>query len=209
MSKPTKVKHQYNAFVVLYSGISSIVNTEVLIFEPFSEESEEATSKRVKINATWDTGATNTCVRQSVIDGLGLIPSGVTNIQTAGGTTSTNSYLVNVVLPNHVGIKGVMVSGLPELANTDCLIGMDIISRGDFSITNLHGQTCLSFRIPSIERVDYVYEYNKQIFGNVKPYEPCPCGSKDSLGRQKTFRNCHMPMFHPINNGDKVDFFPE
>lgn len=209
MSKPKKVKHQYNAFVVLYPGISAIVNTEILIFEPFSQDSEEATSKSIKINATWDTGATNTCLSQSIVDGLGLIPSGVTNIQTAGGTKTVNSYLVNIVLPNHVGIKGVMVSGLQDLANTDCLIGMDIISRGDFSITNLQGQTCLSFRIPSTERTDYVYEYHKQIFGNVKPYEPCPCGAKDLKGKPITFRNCHMPMFHPISNGDKVDFFPE
>jgi len=35
---------------------------------------------------------------------------------------------------------------------------MDIINRGDFIINNMGGATSFSFRIPSLERVDYTKE---------------------------------------------------
>ena len=42
----------------------------------------------------------------------------------------------------------------------DVIVGMGIITRGDFSITNVNGLTHMSFRIPSISIVDYVEEAN-------------------------------------------------
>ena len=35
------------------------------------------------------------------------------------------------------------------------LIGMDVINAGDFAITNKDGKTVFSFRIPSMERIDF------------------------------------------------------
>jgi hypothetical protein len=40
----------------------------------------------------------------------------------------------------------------------DVLIGMDIIGRGDFSVTCVGGKTCMSFRFPSKATIDYVAE---------------------------------------------------
>lgn len=37
----------------------------------------------------------------------------------------------------------------------DVLIGMDILSQGDFAVTHFEGKTCFSFRMPSIRRIDY------------------------------------------------------
>ena len=37
---------------------------------------------------------------------------------------------------------------------------MDIIGLGDFSITHCDGRTCMSFRLPSQERIDYVPQTN-------------------------------------------------
>lgn len=37
----------------------------------------------------------------------------------------------------------------------DVLIGMDIISNGDFAISNYEGRTQFSFRIPSQEHIEY------------------------------------------------------
>jgi len=36
------------------------------------------------------------------------------------------------------------------------LIGMDIINLGDFAITNAIGKTTFSFRIPSVQEIDFV-----------------------------------------------------
>ena len=40
----------------------------------------------------------------------------------------------------------------------DVLLGMDIITIGDFSITNQAGNTVFSFRVPSQHTIDYVAE---------------------------------------------------
>lgn len=36
--------------------------------------------------------------------------------------------------------------------------GMDVISKGDFSVTNVNRKTSFSFRIPSKKRIDYMQE---------------------------------------------------
>lgn len=38
------------------------------------------------------------------------------------------------------------------------LIGMDIITMGDFYISNYHGQTTMTFRVPSLECRDFTKE---------------------------------------------------
>ena len=44
----------------------------------------------------------------------------------------------------------------------DVLIGMDIISKGDFAISNYDEKTQFSFRLPSQKDVDYKQELNGQ-----------------------------------------------
>ena len=38
------------------------------------------------------------------------------------------------------------------------LIGMNVITIGDFSVSNVDKKTVFSFRIPSVKRIDYVKE---------------------------------------------------
>jgi hypothetical protein len=65
---------------------------------------------------------------------------------------------------DHVAIIGVVVSECDDVAgNFGAIIGMDIICRGDFAITNCGGQTWMSYRYPSIRSIDYVEEFNHQI----------------------------------------------
>jgi len=40
------------------------------------------------------------------------------------------------------------------------LIGMDVICKGDFAITNFQGNTTFSFRMPSMYEIDFVAEGN-------------------------------------------------
>ena len=47
-----------------------------------------------------------------------------------------------------------VVSG--QLTGCDIIIGMDIINRGDFAVSNKNGATAFSFRIPSVEDFDFV-----------------------------------------------------
>lgn len=111
--------------------------------------------------AIWDTGATSTVITQKVANELGLVPTGFATSHHAGGTSRVPTYLVNVYLPNGINIPGVRVIQATLSEDTEILIGMDIISHGDFSFTNFEGKSCFSFRIPSKKRIDYVEEDKK------------------------------------------------
>ena len=91
---------------------------------------------------------------------MNLIPVGKGTISTANGVVLVNTYFIDLTLPNHVTVQNVLVSGADLGSDIDVLIGMDIIRHGDFSITNTNGSTTFSFRIPSINEIDYVKEAN-------------------------------------------------
>nr|ABZ06474.1 hypothetical protein ALOHA_HF4000010I05ctg1g38 [uncultured marine microorganism HF4000_010I05] len=63
--------------------------------------------------------------------------------------------LVNIILPNSLGVRSVRVTK-GDMAGVDLLIGMDVIGKGDFAVTNLNEITKLSFRFPSAAHIDFV-----------------------------------------------------
>jgi hypothetical protein len=95
-------------------------------------------------------------------------------------------------LPNHVVVPEIRVTEAPLTGDTDVLVGMDVIGIGDFAVTNKDGKTVFSFRLPSVECLDFVEQSKKQRTSKpqVGPYlgvgrnAPCPCGS----GRK--YKNC-------------------
>ena len=112
--------------------------------------------------AQWDTGATGTCISKLVVDRLGLVPIGMTTIQTPSGERTTNVYVVDIVLRNEVRIKDIeVIESMIGNQGIDLLIGMDIITLGDFAVTNVNGKTKFTFRIPSVGEIDYVKEIKK------------------------------------------------
>jgi len=117
---------------------------------------------------------------------LGLIPTGMTILKHGGGQSKAKTYLVNLYLPNKVGVFGVPVSECEKVEeNFGVIIGMDIIIRGDFSITNVNNCTCMSYRIPSMTTIDYVEEGKRLQSAGIGRNAPCPCGSG------KKFKKCH------------------
>jgi hypothetical protein len=121
----------------------------------------DSTSDLPGYKGIWDTGATNSVVTQKVVDNLKLQQIGVAKVNGVHGEDTSPVFLVDFILPLGLTIPGLRVT-LGKLPNdTDVLIGMDIISLGDFSVTNLDGRTKMSFRIPSCAEVDYVEEAAK------------------------------------------------
>ena len=78
-------------------------------------------------------------------------------MSTPSGGRIADTYLVNVVLPNDVPVPGLMVCD-SEIGSQGIgmLIGMDIITKGDFAVSNHNGKTVFTFRTPSEETTDYV-----------------------------------------------------
>ena len=54
------------------------------------------------------------------------------------------------------------MAGGSNMTGTEVLIGMDIISLGDFAVTNLNNKTWFTFRMPSVARLDFVKEIRKE-----------------------------------------------
>lgn len=142
----------FQAFTNKYNGLANRLITPVTV---------AYNGKEVNINALWDTGATRTNISKEVVQQLDLIPTGKINIQTAGGSIPSSTYLVNVSLPNHVVIQDIEVCD-SEIGKQGLgmLVGMDIISRGDFVISAFGDKTTFSYRIPSKKKYDFVVESN-------------------------------------------------
>lgn len=100
----------------------------------------------------WDTGATNTLISPKIIQALNLKSFGKSSISSANGIIETNSYLIHVGLPS-----GSIITNILALENDnedyEIVIGMDIITQGDFAFSNKDGHSTFSFRIPSTEEI--------------------------------------------------------
>jgi SEC-C motif/Aspartyl protease len=140
---------------------------------------------RVATKALWDTGASKSVISQGVVRDLGIPAAGATNVTHAGGSSVSPTYMVNFYLPNGVGILGILVTEFPGQITFGAIIGMDVITIGDFAITNVSGKTWMSFRTPSMAAIDYVAEHNKAMFAGTSRNAPCPCGSGQK------FKHCH------------------
>lgn len=87
---------------------------------------------------------------------------------------------------------GVLVCECQNIVgNFGAIVGMDIITKGDLAMTNVNGNTCMTFRIPSIQSIDYVYEARRIRYAGTGRNAPCPCGKKNAQGKPVKFKHCH------------------
>lgn len=155
------------AFTFRANGIARVLKTPAGVCLPFIPEEQVAGYQPdiKQYTAIWDTGATNSVITQKVVDDLQLKPTGITEMHHAGGTSMSNVYLVNIILPDNVMVPNIRVTlaeltdiNTPEDQQSHVLIGMDIITAGDFAVTNNDKKTTLSFKIPSSREIDFVPE---------------------------------------------------
>ncbi|OFY61630.1 MAG: hypothetical protein A2Y71_03065 [Bacteroidetes bacterium RBG_13_42_15] len=180
-------------------GIVNVIKTPIVIINP-------QTKKEFRSQGIWDTGATGSAITVSMVKQLGLIPAGKSKVKGVhGGEKIKDVYYVIVGLPNRVAfaLMAVECDKLSEDDSEGMLLGMDIITLGDFAITNSNGKTIMSFRVPSQGKIDFV-ETERIKGGKVatispivverKPItlkqkvgrnDPCPCGSG------KKYKYCH------------------
>lgn len=175
------------SFTAKYNGRVRALITPVFISPAFDPETVDPFPEHKQYNCIWDTGATNTVITRKVIDDLSLKPIGMTIVQHAQGEATSEIFLVNIGLLNQVGISQVKVTeGI--LSGADVLIGMDIITTGDFAVTHKDGKTTFSFRCPCAGHIDFVEEAKSktQTSSGHKTgrNNPCPCGSG------KKFKKC-------------------
>jgi len=98
--------------------------------------------------ALWDTGATNTLISSSIVSQLNLQPLSKAIISCANGEVETTTYLIHVILPTQTAELNVEAI-LNDNPDYQVVIGMDIISKCDLSISNKDGKSIFSLRHPS------------------------------------------------------------
>ena len=143
-------------FTTRYEGIAPALITPCAVSASWDPLEEKPEPVAVRYQCLWDTGATMSAITKRVATDLGLPTEALIPIQHAGGASAgVPQHYVNLLLPNGVMIVGRAVAQLP-LTNCDVIVGMDIISLGDFAVSNVNGKTTFTFRIPSVEEFDFV-----------------------------------------------------
>lgn len=152
-------------FTTKANGRANVLRNDVGLSEAYDPKGGGAQPPHKQFVCIWDTGASGTVICKKIATELNLTPSGRANVAVVGPDGKTNefetdTYLVNLYLPNNAGIVGLrVVEG--SVAGADMLIGMDVIGMGDFAITNCDGCTWWTFRTPSIEGIDFVLEIDE------------------------------------------------
>ena len=174
------------AFISSYDRLSNVLVNKAYISKAFASSSPQIKrppdAKEYK--ALWDTGATGSVITRKVVNECGLKPIGRANVHHAQGISTALVYLVSIFLEHGVCFTSLRVTEGDLAGDVEVLIGMDIIGMGDFAISNKDGKTAFTFRMPSLERIDFV-EQAKNL-SKTKPFplspkvgrnDPCPCGS--------------------------------
>jgi len=180
------------AFTSTYSKLSRVLINDVIITKEITPKVSGTLDIRdfngKKYKAIWDTGATGSVITEKIVKELDLIPTGMTKVSTASGERDVNTYIVSIWLPNNVVVGNVKVTEGIVHGESEVLIGMDIITKGDFAITNYDGKTVFTYRFPSDKRIDFVKEIQQRRTAKVSEKigrnDSCPCGSG------KKYKNC-------------------
>jgi predicted aspartyl protease len=178
-------------FTSIYDSLSLSLINEVSI--EATAVSEDKKKRSISARALWDTGAELTVITPETAKKLGLRVISKTEIATPSGTMECSQYFVDLLLPNGVRIETILVTeAIPS--NCDVLIGMNIIGLGDFAVTHFEGKTVFSFRVPSMQCIDFTkHSYLQPVEKDKNEQgrnELCSCGSgkkyKHCHGKQKT-----------------------
>ena len=149
----------------------------------------------IEVQAIWDTGATRSVVTQRVIDSCGLVQTGWTQVRHIGNADPewVPTYEADIYLPNKVRCPAVAVIQGFISETIGALIGMDIITRGDFAVTYPEGKTKFSFRVPPQADIDFVSEDRpgninqsmRNVLNAKKVSAPSPAAREENRRRRK------------------------
>lgn len=151
-------KSEHRGFNKSFSAIVDQLITPVKIV-PVSVANDKTPGAPVEFRALWDTGATVTCVSLKVRDKLTLLPAKPNTTSTLsgfiGGASADLTY-VHIFPSDDMELElcSVYMADFDD-EEFDIIIGMDIISTGDFAVCNADGKTSFSFAVPPFpDRID-------------------------------------------------------
>ena len=126
--------------------------TDCFVVMPDGVTDADGNRRYCKIgNAAWDTGATNTVITPEIVTALGLKPSDKNAVSTLNGIINVDTYLIDLCFENGYKIANLRVFSSEDYSDFDydVLIGMDVITKGDFVVSTVNDETTFSFRMPA------------------------------------------------------------
>ncbi len=173
---------EYHAWSLHYDGLAEQIITDIHVSDAVKAVSIPVGGEpdALPCKGLWDTGATNTVISKRIVERLELPAISKTKVFGVSGVFETTTHVVDLWLPNYFVIRRVPATQGILGEDCDVLIGMDIITGGDFTISNFQGKTTISYRRPSKAITDYVRQeelLHQAKSSKVDRNAHCPCGS--------------------------------
>jgi len=136
-----------------FSGIQKRIVTPIKIINALIEKNESKTSVYTTENALWDTGATISAITPKLVKYLGFIPAGTMAISGITGALDVRFILVAIQLPDGILRENIKMAVCDFSQNINIILGMDIITLGDFELLHGNNNTIFSFTSPPSEEI--------------------------------------------------------
>ena len=157
----TDRRQKIHAMTVVDDGLSNQLKSGAAVSDftkaNHSVPSIEQQIEKMECVALWDTGATCTAVSPRVVSALGLPTISEIDVLGVGGPSRATLHVIDLWLPNLIIIPRLLVTTGHLGDDIDVLIGMDVIGKGDFAVSNFDGRTAFTYRTPSVELADYCW----------------------------------------------------
>jgi hypothetical protein len=134
------------AFTTQFNDIPTAIVTDCQLALPGG--------KFIPVQALWDTGANMSAIALPLANLLLLTPIGHIPVHTSAGQIQLDLFRINIILPNQTLFHHLVVTGA-HLTNTQLLIGMDVIAKGDTAISHHENNTVFSFQMPTTHHIDF------------------------------------------------------
>ena len=128
-----------------FKNLQRRIITPVIIHN-ISEEEQKSTAT----NALWDTGATISAITPKLVNELNLISAGTVAIRGVTGSQDVEFVLVTVELPKNVLKQNMKMAICDFSTDIGVILGMDIITLGDFELLHGNNHTTFSFTSPPL-----------------------------------------------------------
>jgi gag-polyprotein putative aspartyl protease len=131
-----------------YDSLASHLEIDVVITNPIA-------GRTFSCKALWDTGAQRSMISKSAADELQLQILGIAWMEGFHGEDFRSFHDVNIGVAKGIGFEKVRVISAHSLGGRHVLLGMDIITKLDFHISNVGEITVHSIRFPSSQTIDF------------------------------------------------------
>jgi len=131
-----------------FPNIQKRIITDIEIFNTLNENSKSLTE-----SALWDTGATISVITPKLAKELCFIPAGTMAINSIAGIIDVEFILASIQLPGRVIRKNIKMAVCDFSQNINIILGMDIITLGDFELLHGNNSTVFSFTSPPSTKI--------------------------------------------------------